>query len=60
MIELQLIKEAKKEILYNIFQKYLYEMTNNHLFSNQKPDYVIAELSIFKNVEKKGIAKRSN
>lgn len=27
MIELQLVKESEKEVLYNIFQKYLYEMT---------------------------------
>ena len=27
MIELQLVKESEKELLYNIFQKYLYEMT---------------------------------
>ena len=27
LIELQLVKESEKEVLYNIFQKYLYEMT---------------------------------
>lgn len=27
MIELQLVKDSEKELLYNIFQKYLYEMT---------------------------------
>lgn len=27
MIELQLVKKSEKELLYNIFQKYLYEMT---------------------------------
>lgn len=27
MIELQVVKESEKEVLYNIFQKYLYEMS---------------------------------
>lgn len=27
LIELQLVKDSEKELLYNIFQKYLYEMT---------------------------------
>lgn len=27
MIKLQLVKDSEKEVLYNIFQKYLYEMT---------------------------------
>lgn len=103
MIELQLVKESEKEMLYNIFQKYLYEMTkyyddelddtgnylyryfdnyfieptrkalfikwegkivgfimlNNHSYIDQKPDYVIAEFSIFPIYRKKGIAQEA-
>lgn len=103
MIELQLVKDSEKELLYNIFQKYLYEMTkyyddemddkgnylyryfdnyfveptrkalfiirnrkivgfmmlNNHSYINQKPDYVIAEFSIFPMYRKKGIAQEA-
>ena len=101
MIKLQLIEESEKEVFYNIFQKYLYEMTkyydddmdekgnylyryfdnyfieptrkalfiicddkiagfmmlNNHSYINKKPDYVIAEFSIFPIYRKKGIAQ---
>ncbi|WP_061997102.1 GNAT family N-acetyltransferase [Clostridium sp. ATCC 25772] len=103
MIELQLVKESEKEMLYNIFQKYLYEMTkyyddelddtgnylyryfdnyfieptrkalfikwegkivgfimlNNHSYIDQKPDYVIAEFSIFPIYRKKDIAQEA-
>lgn len=103
MIELKLVKESEKDVLYNIFQKYLYEMTkyyddelddmwnysykyfddyfieptrkalfikwegkivgfmmiNNHSYIDQKPDYVIAEFSIFPNYRKKGIAQEA-
>lgn len=103
MIKLQLVKDSEKEFLYNIFQKYLYEMTNyyddemddkgnylyryfdnyfveptrkalfiicdrkivgfmmlnNHSYINEKPDYVIAEFSIFPMYRKKGIAQEA-
>lgn len=103
MIELQLVKDSEKEVLYNILQKYLYEMTkyyddemddkgnysyryfdnyfieptrkaffilydkkivgfimiNNHSYINQKPDYVLAEFSIFPVYRKRGIAQKA-
>ena len=45
MIRLQEVKAEERELLWNIIQKYLYEMTNSAI--GHHPDYTIAEFTIF-------------
>ena len=71
MIELVEVKSEHREFLWNVLQKYLYEMTNYYddklpvgfamlnpySYINEQPDHVLGEFTIFPMYRKKHIGK---